>query len=53
MFLVYKLVLNKRYGFSQDYEKAFYWHKVAVQRGNKHSRGDMIRLKSILYKKNR
>jgi len=40
-------------GFKPNYEKAFYWHKLAAKRGNKNSKGDMIRLKSILYKKNK
>lgn len=40
-------------GLKKNDEKALYWHKLAAQRGNKHSRGDMIRLKSILYKKNK
>ena len=44
---------DKGEGFEQNYEKAFYWHKLAVERGNERSRGDMIRLKSILYKKNK
>ncbi len=40
-------------GFKRDAQKAFEWHKLAAKRGNKASRGDMIRLKSELYKKNK
>ena len=40
-------------GFKRDAQKAFEWHKLATKRGNNHSRGDMIRLKSELYRKNK
>jgi TPR repeat protein len=44
---------ENEHGLKKDLEKAFYWHKLTAKRGNKHSKGDMIRLKSILYKKNK
>lgn len=40
-------------GFKKNIEQAFHWYKIAAERGNKHSKSDAIRLKSILYKKNK